>query len=100
MPSGRSLWDELVAHYDRGVAEAAAMQAEWERVRPLVDARRGADVAQRLARQREEAQWWRDACLAYFQQVNGLPLPPGSRPPAHPLEDYRALAFPYAPGHG
>jgi alpha-glucuronidase len=100
MPSGRSLWDELVAHYDRGVAEAAAMQAEWERVRPLVDARRGADVAQRLARQREEAQWWRDACLAYFQQVNGLPLPPGSRPPAHPLEYYRALAFPYAPGHG
>ncbi|RYE96430.1 MAG: alpha-glucuronidase, partial [Oxalobacteraceae bacterium] len=93
-------WDELVAHYDRGVAEAASMQAEWERVRPLVDARRGADVAQRLARQREEAQWWRDACLAYFQQVNGLPLPPGSRPPAHPLEYYRALAFPYAPGHG
>ncbi|TQK11797.1 alpha-glucuronidase family glycosyl hydrolase [Herbaspirillum sp. SJZ107] len=100
MPSGRSLWHELVAHYDRGVAEAAAMQAEWERVRPLVDTRRGADVAQRLARQCEEAQWWRDACLAYFQQVNGLPLPPGSRPPAHPLEDYRALAFPYAPGHG
>nr|AGU10633.1 Glycosyl hydrolase family 67 middle domain [uncultured organism] len=100
MPSGRSLWEELVAHYDRGVAEATAMQAEWERVRPLVDARRGADVAQRLARQREEAQWWRDACLAYFQQVNGLPLPAGVRPPAHPLDYYRALAFPYAPGRG
>jgi alpha-glucuronidase len=100
MPSGRSLWHELVAHYDRGVAEAAAMQADWERVRPLVDARRGADVAQRLARQREEAQWWRDACLAYFQQVNGLPLPAGARPPAHPLDYYRALAFPYAPGRG
>ena len=100
MPSGRTLWEELVAHYDRGVAEAAAMQAEWERLRPLVDAGRGKDVAQRLARQRDEAQWWRDACLAYFQQVNGLPLPKDSKPPAHTLEHYRALSFPYAPGHG
>jgi alpha-glucuronidase len=100
MPSGRTLWGELVSHYDRGVAEAAAMQAEWERLRPLVDAGRGRDVAQRLARQRDEAQWWRDACLAYFQQVSGLPLPEGSKPPAHPLDDYRALSFPYAPGRG
>jgi len=100
MPSGRTLWEELVRHYDSGVAEAAAMQADWERLRPLVDARRGSDVAQRLARQHEEARWWRDACLAYFMQVNGLPLPPGARPPAHPLEYYRALHFPYAPGRG
>jgi alpha-glucuronidase len=98
MPSGRTLWEELAAHYDHGVLETAAMQAGWERVRPLVDARRGDDVAQRLARQHAEAQWWRDACLAYFQRVSGLPLPPGSAPPAHPLEYYQALSFPYAPG--
>lgn len=100
MPSGRTLWEELVAHYDRGVAEAAAMQAQWARIRPLVDPRRGADVAQRLARQHAEAQWWRDACVAYFQQVSGLPLPPGAVPPAHPLSYYQSLRFPYAPGHG
>jgi alpha-glucuronidase len=100
MPSGRSLWQELVLHYDRGVAEAQAMQAEWERIRPLVDARRGGDVAQRLARQALEAQWWRDACIAYFQRVSGLPLPAGTRPPAHPLEYYQAERFPFAPGHG
>ncbi|HSC13977.1 MAG TPA: alpha-glucuronidase family glycosyl hydrolase, partial [Gammaproteobacteria bacterium] len=29
MRSGRTLWEELVAHYDRGVAEVAAMQADW-----------------------------------------------------------------------
>jgi len=100
MPSGRTLWAELVAHYDRGVAQAAAMQAQWEILRALVDARRGSDVAQRLARQAEEARWWRDACLAYFRQVNGLPLPPGAAEPAHPLDYYRALSFPYAPGRG
>jgi len=100
MPSGRTLWAELVAHYDHGVAQVARMQAQWETLKPLVDARRWQDTAQRLAQQREEAQWWRDACIAYFQSVNGLPLPPGTRAPAHPLEYYQALRFPYAPGHG
>jgi alpha-glucuronidase len=99
MPSGRSLWEELIAHYDHGVREAAAMQAEWERVRPLLDAQRAGDVAQRLAHQHKEALWWRDACVAYFQRASGLPLPPGTAPPAHPLEYYQALSFPYAPGH-
>lgn len=100
MPSGRTLWEELVVHYDRGVAQTAAMQARWDAIRPLVDGRRGTDVAQRLARQHAEARWWRDACLAYFQHVSGLPLPPGTDPPAHPLSWYQSLRFPYAPGQG
>jgi alpha-glucuronidase len=100
MASGRTLWEELAARYDHGVAEVAAMQAEWQRLRPLVDAERFEEVAQRLAQQHREAQWWRDACLAYFQHASGLPLPAGVRPPARPLEHYRSLSFPYAPGHG
>jgi alpha-glucuronidase len=100
MPTGRTLWEELVAHYDHGVAEAAAMEADWERLRPLIDARRGSDVAQRLARQHVEARWWRDACVAYFQNASGLPLPPGARPPEHPLDYYRALRIPFPPGNG
>jgi alpha-glucuronidase len=100
MPSGRTLWEDLVGHYDHGVAEVAAMQAQWQRLRPFVDARRWDDVAQRLAQQQREAQWWRDACVAYFQHASGLPLPAGVRPPAQSLEYYRSLAFPFAPGHG
>ncbi|WP_239700586.1 alpha-glucuronidase family glycosyl hydrolase [Massilia sp. 9096] len=100
MPSGRTLWAELVAHYDHGVAQVAHMQAQWDALKPLIDARRWEDTAQRLAQQREEALWWRDACIAYFKSVNGLALPPGTRAPAHPLEYYQALRFPYAPGHG
>ena len=98
MPSGRTLWEELVARYDHGVAEAAAMQAEWQLLRPFVDAQRFADTEQRLAQQHVEAQWWRDASLAYFQDVSGLPLPAGVRKPAQSLDHYKSIRFPYAPG--
>ena len=40
MRSGRTLWEELVAHYDRGVAEVAAMRADWATLEPFVDAER------------------------------------------------------------
>jgi alpha-glucuronidase len=100
MASGRTLWNELVARYDAGVAEAAQMQARWQRLRPVIDARRHADVAALLAKQLQEATWWRDASIAYFQSVSGLPLAPGVRAPALPLEQYKALRFPYAPGRG
>ncbi|MFS2217407.1 alpha-glucuronidase family glycosyl hydrolase [Telluria sp. Tellsp104] len=100
MPDGRTLWTDLIAHYDHGVAEVAAMQAEWQRLRPFVDARRFDDVAQRLAQQQREAAWWRDACIAYFQHQSGLPLPAGVRAPAQALDYYRKQAFPFAPGHG
>ena len=32
-----------------------------------------------LAIQEQEAQWWRDACIAYFQTFSKRPLPAGSR---------------------
>jgi alpha-glucuronidase len=52
-----------------------------------------------LAIQKREAEWWRDACLAYFMSVSGRPLPAGTRPPARSLEEYQAIENPYAPGH-
>jgi alpha-glucuronidase len=100
MPSGRTLWAELVARYDAGVAAVDDMQRRWQLLSPLVDARRHEEVAMRLARQRKEAQWWRDASIAYFQSVSGLPLPAGAQAPARPLDYYKALQFPFVPGHG
>ncbi|WP_454884706.1 alpha-glucuronidase family glycosyl hydrolase [Sphingomonas oryzagri] len=99
MASGRILWDELVAHYDRGVAEVGAMQRDWSALAPYVDADRFAKTTIFLAIQQREAQWWRDASIAWFQSLSHRPLPPGSRAPAHSLGWYRALDFPYAPGH-
>lgn len=98
MKSGRTLWHELVARYDRGVATVAAMQSRWHAVKGLVDEERWQKTAAYLAIQRREARWWRDASLAYWMSVNGLPLPPGSPAPEHDLEWYRAQSFPYAPG--
>ncbi|MBV8037157.1 alpha-glucuronidase family glycosyl hydrolase [Roseateles sp.] len=100
MASGRTLWAELVAHYDRGVAGVGALRAQWAGLRGDIDARRHAEVAAYLAVQEQEALWWRDACIAYFQSVSGLSLPAGVRPPAQPLEAYKALRFNFAPGRG
>jgi alpha-glucuronidase len=98
MRSGRTLWDELVMHYDLGVAQAAAMRGSWAMARPYVDPERWGAVESDLDRERHEARWWRDASVAYFQSVSKLPLPPGSPPPAHPLSYYEALRPPNLPG--
>jgi alpha-glucuronidase len=100
MASGRTLWAELLARYDSGVAEAKDLHARWIKLRPLIDARRYTEEDQRLSRQVKNAVLWRDACVAYFQSVSGLPLPAGVQPPAQPLEYYKALHYPYAPGRG
>lgn len=98
MHSGRTLWEELVEHYDHGVAEVEAMQLDWAALEAFVDAERFDKTRRFLAIQLHEARWWRDACLAYFMAQSGLPLPAGVRPPAESLEYYRSLEFPYAPG--
>ena len=99
MPSGRILWGELVYRYTHGVEVVSQMRHTWAGLERYVDAGRFAQVAAFLAIQEQEAQWWRDACIAYFQTFSKRPLPPGFAPPQHPLEYYQALKFPYAPGH-
>ncbi|WP_425510233.1 alpha-glucuronidase family glycosyl hydrolase [Xanthomonas translucens] len=99
MASGRPLWEELIGRYDQGVAEVARMRATWAGLAPYVDAQRYRQVADFLAIQQREAQWWRDASIAYWQQVSGRALPPGTAPPPHPLAYYQSLSFPYAPGN-
>jgi alpha-glucuronidase len=96
--SGATLWEELVARYDRGIAEVEAMRAAWSDLQPFVDAERFAKTLDFLDIQLREARWWRDACLAYFMHQSGRELPPGTRPPAESLEHYRSLEFPYPPG--
>jgi len=100
LPSGRSLWDELVMHYSRGVEQVAEMRRTWAALDGRIDAERYAQIAGFLAIQEREAQWWRDACLAYFQSINGLPYPKGYAAPPHPVDYYKGLSYPYAPGRG
>ncbi|MFV1920179.1 alpha-glucuronidase family glycosyl hydrolase [Sphingomonas sp. MJ1 (PH-R8)] len=99
LKSGETLWEGMVRRYDRGVATVAAMRREWDGLRALVDAERWEKTAAFLAIQEREARWWRDASLAYWQSVNGLPLPAGAAAPEHDLAWYRAQSFPHAPGN-
>jgi len=100
MPWGGTLWEALVRRYDRGVKGVDATAEEWASLASAIDPERHAAVAADLAIQRKEARWWRDASLAYWQSVNGLPLPSGTEPPAEPLSRYRQRTFPEAPGGG
>jgi alpha-glucuronidase len=98
--SGRSLWDELVTRYDRGVETVRQMEATWAGLAGAVDPQRHAEVADFLAIQEHEAKWWRDASIAYFQSISRQPLPAGHAPPPHDLDYYKAIRTPYAPGDG
>jgi alpha-glucuronidase len=98
LASGNLLWDELVRRYSRGVAAVAAMRKTWAKLAGYVDAERYSQVAGFLAIQEKEAQWWRDASIAYFQSLSQRPLPAGYSPPPQPLQYYESLCFPYAPG--
>jgi alpha-glucuronidase len=97
MRSGKTLWDELVRRYDRGVAAVGAMQDTWAGLERFVDTERFAKTAQLLEVQEREARWWRDASIAYWQSISGLPLPAGVAAPELSLAEYRAVDHPYAP---
>ena len=91
LSTGRSLWDELVVRYTGGVDAVKKMRAEWNGLKGRVDPERFALTARYLAIQQAEAQWWRDACLAYFQSFSKMPYPKGTAAPAHPLAYYESL---------
>jgi alpha-glucuronidase len=76
------------------------MRSQWDALKPHIDPQRHADTAQRLKAQHDDALLWRDASIAYFQSINGLPLPAGARAPAKPLEYYKSIRVPYPPGNG
>jgi alpha-glucuronidase len=98
MRSGQTLWYELVAHYTQGVDDVKQMRETWTHLDGYIDPERYQQTAAFLAIQEKEAQWWRDACIAYFQSISGRPLPPGFAPPQHSLKYYESLSFPYVPG--
>lgn len=99
MRSGRTLWEELVTTYGRGVGAVADMRRTWAGLEPYVDAQRFTEVSTFLTIQEREARWWRDASVAYFASRSGRPLPEGEAKPEHPLSWYEGLTFPFAPGN-
>ena len=98
LASGRTLWEELCHTYYQGAEEVSTMRVNWQKLRSFVDAERHQQVAMHLHIQEQEARWWRDACLLYFQTFSKQPIPAELEPPVHNLEYYQSLSYPYAPG--
>ncbi|MES1156754.1 MAG: alpha-glucuronidase family glycosyl hydrolase [Alphaproteobacteria bacterium] len=98
LASGHTIWDELVAHYSHGVDEVHHLRTAWQTLQPYVDAERYAQIDTFLHMQENDAQWWRDASIAYFQSLSHQPLPAGFAAPAHDLVYYEAIHTLYVPG--
>ena len=98
LSSGKTLWEELCLRYHRGAADVTGMRKTWQSLENYVDDERFRQVDMMLSIQEKEAKWWRDACLTYFQSFSKMPIPEGLEKPAHALEYYKSLSYPYAPG--
>lgn len=98
LKSGNTLWNELVQHYYAGAQSVKTMQQTWEAANSFVDPERFDEVKQLLSIQQQEAEWWRNACVLYFQSFSHRPIPVGLAKPDHDLAYYRGLQFYFVPG--
>lgn len=94
MKSGATLWDEMCRRYQRGCDKVADMQRQWAAAREYVDPELFRDVEDRLTIQARDAQWWKDACLLYFGQFSGMPIPDDVTPPVHTLDELMKVSLP------
>jgi alpha-glucuronidase len=98
LSTGNSLWDEIALRYQKGVEGARWMQSEWTKMNGKIDEERFSHISSFLAIQVKEAEWWRDACLLYFGQFSGIPLPAGVEAPKHDLNYYLNFKRNFVPG--
>jgi alpha-glucuronidase len=98
MASGRTLWEELLHRYQKGVDAVRRMQSTWQSLQGRIDAERWNETQAFLKIQEQEARWWRDASVLYFQTFSKLKLPDGYEKPEHDLEYYKAINKKYVPG--
>ena len=87
MKSGRTLWDELCIHYDKGVQQVREFQKIWDKAGQYTDTLRFTAIQRKLRLQALNAQLWKDACLQYFQQFSKMPIPYELERPFYNLYD-------------
>ncbi len=94
MKSGRTFWDELCHKYDDGVQEARRFLKIWDTMAPYIDTQRFDDVQRKLRIQVRDSEWWRDACLLYFQTFSHRPIPSDMEHPVHNLDEMMKFRIP------
>jgi alpha-glucuronidase len=75
------------------------MRKTWSSLEPFVDPGRFQQTSALLLIEQREAQWWRDASIAFFQGYSRRPVPAGHAEPPHPASFYEAITSPYAAGY-
>ena len=76
LPGGKTLWKTLCAHYYQGVSQATKALQQWQSLKPSsIDPEVYASIEGKLKRQQWEAEWWKDACLLYFQTYSKMDVP-------------------------
>lgn len=95
MASGRTMWNELVHLYYQGVEQVRDIQERWNGLEGKIDSRRFNHVKDLLKVQEDEAVWWRDGCVLYFQSYANRPIPQEYEQPKHSLDYYKNIPFPY-----
>ena len=91
MRSGLTLWEEICLHYDQGIKKVQEYRNIWTAAKPYVDAERWEAVNAKLAIQEHDARWWRDACVQYFGEFSGLPVPENLEQPQRPLPELKKI---------
>ena len=91
MKDGKTMWEELCYKYDSGVRRVRDYQNIWNKMQAYVDNERFTDVQAKLKIQAEDAVWWKDACLLYFQTFSKQPIPADLEKPVHNLEDLKKI---------
>ena len=94
MKSGRTFWEELCHKYDGGVQEARRFLKIWDAMQPWVDEQRFNEVQRKLRIQVRDSEWWRDACLLYFQTFSKRPIPQDVEHPVHNLDEMMKFRIP------
>jgi alpha-glucuronidase len=87
MKDGRTLWNDICYHYDKGVRQVREFQRIWDKAEPYVDTARFKAVQRKLRAQFLNAVLWKDACLLYFQQFSRMPIPYDIERPVHNLDE-------------
>lgn len=97
MRSGKTLWEELCYHYYAGAEAVREMQNTWNALQGKIDEDSFQHVQAMLKIQANEAVWWRNACVLYFQSFSRRHIPAELVKPQKSLQYYQELSFPFAP---
>ncbi len=93
MKDGKTLWENLCYKYEDGVNQAATFKTTWKNLKNYVDNERYSNVFAKLESQAEEAIWWKNACLLYFQSLHKKPFPEGIAAPVYDLDYLKTVKF-------